>query len=232
MARRNAEVEVEVEEEEELDEEEGASVGSPVSEAVKGNRQRVERHVTMVGVAPVMFDRYAGDNDTQLQPEQKMYFMPDGQTLCIPTLNIISFLSAENTPSAPKILLDPRKFKKVARACLNYVSVWSDDPQYPDMIPLTRNGEVVKFGKFEKDRDKLSGIWIHRCVARLDKGIPNPKVRPVLPLPWTLDFNLAIEPNSAIQETQVRWLFDEGGKAIGMGTFRGVFGKFKITKWD
>lgn len=27
-------------------------------------------------------------------------------------------------------------------------------------------------------------------------------------------------------------LFEIGGVAIGLGTFRGVFGKFKVTKWD
>ncbi len=187
----------------------------------------VTRDVVLRGIVDIMFDRYAGDNQTKLEPWQKLYYGSDGETIIMPALNIISFLSAHNTNSAPKRLLDSRKFKAVANACLSFVSI------NPMEIPFRRNGEAIKFGKFGSDDvDPLSSVYIHRAVARLDKGIPNPKERPVLPLPWELVFKLTIFPNKEITEQQIINLFDNGGIALGLGTFRGVFGKFVVEKWD
>ena len=95
-----------------------------------------------------------------------------------------------------------------------------------------RDGQPIKLGKFIGDHDPVSGCYIHRAVARLDKGIPNPKVRPVLPLPWSLKFTVDIFPNREIKEQDIINLFEEGGRAIGLGTFRGVFGKFRIESWS
>ncbi len=184
-----------------------------------------KRNVVLEGVADIMFDRYAGDNNTKLEPWQKLYLDRE-EHICLPNLNIISFLSAHNTNSAPKRLLDARKFKGVANACLSFVTI------SPTSLLFLRDGRPIKFGKFDGDVDKQSGIYIHRSVARLDKGIPNPKERPVLPTPWALEFSLSIWPNKEIQEQQIVNLFETGGRAIGLGTFRGVFGKFIVKAWD
>lgn len=189
-------------------------------------QEMAERHVVLRGVAPIMFDRYPGNNNTQLKWWEKVYLDSDGETICMPALNIMSFLSARNTTSAPKRLMDPRKYMAVCNACLSFVVI---DPL---MIPFVKNGEQVKLGAIVKDRDPRSGLQLHISVARLDKGVPNPKERPVLPMPWSLDFNLTILPNSEIQEQQIRFLFEAGGRALGLGTFRGVFGKFIVEKWD
>lgn len=175
-----------------------------------------------------MFDRYAGDNNTKLEPKQKLYLNPlDSKTIGIPAVNIMSLLSAHNTNSAPKRLRDKRKYKDIANACLSYVSIG------PSFIPLLRGNEPILFGEFNKDeRDESSGCYIHRSVARLDKGIPNPKERPVIPLPWALEFDFELFPNKEIKEQEIVNLVDEAGRAIGLGTFRGVFGKYFIEKWD
>lgn len=186
----------------------------------------VTRQVTLEGTADIMFDRYAGDNNTQLEPWQKLYFQEGSKIIVLPSLNLLSFLSAHNTNSAPKRLLDKRKFKDVANACLSFVSIT------PTHIPFLRDGKPIEFGRFEKDKDPQSGVYIHRSVARLDKGIPNPKVRPVLPLPWALQFTLTIYPNKEIQEQQIMNLLEAGGIALGLGTFRGVYGKFRVSQWD
>ena len=196
---------------------------------IKADNSRIEittRQVTVEGLTDIMFDRYAGDNSTQLEPWQKLYFAPDGVSLVLPSLNLLSFLSAHNTNSAPKRLLDKRKFKDVANACLSFVTA------APHAIPFMRDGKPIQFGKFDKDVDPTSGVYIHRSVARLDKGIPNPKVRPVLPLPWALTFTLTLYPNKEVNEQQLMNLFEGGGIAIGLGTFRGVFGKFRIASWE
>ena len=103
------------------------------------------------------------------------------------------------------------------------------DTQY---IPFLRKGEPIRVGNFGDEKDELSGIYLDRRVARLDKGIPNPKERPVLPLPWSLSFYLTILPNKEIKEQEIQNLFIEGGIAIGFGTFRGVFGKFEVVGWE
>ena len=38
--------------------------------------------------------------------------------------------------------------------------------------------------------------------------------------------------NKEIKEQEIINLIDEGGRAIGLGTFRGVFGKFYIDMWE
>jgi hypothetical protein len=189
----------------------------------------ITRKVTLCGTKDIMFDRYAGDNNTKLEPHQKLYLepTPDGQpAIGLPGANIMSFLSAHNTNSAPKRLRDKRKFKDIANACLSFVDIKEQ------FIPLTRNGEPIRFGSFDGDRDQLSGAYIHRSVARLDKGIPNPKVRPVIPVEWAASFTLTIYPNKEIQEQEILNLFEDGGRALGLGTFRGVFGKFYVSQWD
>ena len=188
--------------------------------------ETVCRKVTLRGLTEIMFDRDAGDNKTQLDWNQKIYLVPGSDILCLPAINISSFLSAHNTNSAPKRLRDSRQFKKIANACLSFVSI---SPAY---IPFTRNGEEIHVGKFGPESDPVSGLYLHRAVARLDKGIPNPKERPVLPTPWELVFTLTIFPNREIKEQEVRNLFSEGGIAIGLGTFRGSFGKFEVSEWE
>ena len=186
----------------------------------------VTRKVTLVGLADVMFDRYPGDNQTKLEPHQKLYLEPGAsRVIGLPSLNLMSFLSAHNTNSAPKRLRDKRKYKDIANAMLSFVSIGEQ------FIPFERNGKPIVFGKFVDDRDALSGCYVHRSVARLDKGIPNPKVRPTIPLDWSLSFTMNIFPNREIKETDILYLIEEGGRAIGIGTFRGGFGKFRVDSW-
>jgi len=184
------------------------------------------RKVTLRGLVDIMFDRYAGDNKTELRVDQKLYLNGKNQ-IVLPALNLVSLLTAQNTPSAPKRFLDSRKYKAVAQAILSYTAIG------PAQIPFLRDGKPVVFGAFgDNDEDKKSGCYIRNDVARLDKGIPNPKVRPVLPLPWSLEFELTYFKNSDVSESQIQNLLIEGGRAIGLGTFRGVFGKFAVDAWN
>ena len=194
--------------------------------AVATMAEPITRQVTLRGIADLMFDRYAGDNKTQLDVAQKMYFAADGKSLVMPAANISSFLTAENTPSAPKRLLDKRQYKDVCQAILSYTSI------SPFEIPLTRDGKPIVFHGFTNDVDKKADIYVHRCVARLAKGIPNPKVRPVVRAPWELSFELTMYPNDDVNETMLNSLIVKGGIAIGLGTYRGVFGKFVVDKWE
>ena len=178
-----------------------------------------------------MFDRYAGDNNTRLSWQEKIYLAPGTKTLVLPCTNISSFYTAHNTNSAPKRLRDKRKYKDIANAIQSFVMLSAADGS--DYAPFTRNGVPIEVGDFaDDDRDELSGLTLHRSVARLEKGIPNPKERPMLPLPWELTFMLTIIANDAIKEAEIKNLTHEGGLAIGFGTYRGVYGKFLVEQWD
>lgn len=192
-----------------------------------GTREIIRRTVRIRGLTDIMFDRYPGDNDTKLETHQKLYFGGEtGRTICLPSANIISFLSAQNTDSAPKRLLDSRKYKQFALACGSFVTIG------PRMIPFLRDGQPILFGKFVGDTDPESGVYIDRRVARLDKGIPNPKVRPALPMPWELQFDLTLLPNKQIQEQQLLNVVTDGLLCLGLGTFRGQFGKAEVIFWE
>lgn len=189
------------------------------------NLDITKRTVTLEGFTPLMFDRYAGDNKTQLPVGEKFYFIPGTRRLCMPAINISSFLSAKNTTSVAK-LIGGRAYKNLANALLGFVQI---SPQY---IPITREGQVITFNGFVDDRDEEACIYVDRRVARLDKGIPNPKVRPVVELPWEITFEIALFRNGEVDETLLKTAFQKGGIAIGIGTYRGVFGKFVIKRWE
>jgi hypothetical protein len=134
-------------------------------------------------------------------------------------VNIVSFLSAQNTESAPKRFLG-KKYKSVAAALLSYTAI------SPFEVPFMSEGKAIVFNGFG------SQFYLHNAVARLPKGIPNPKVRPVLRTPWELGFTISVYPNDGFTEDTLYDLFVRGGLAIGLGTFRGVFGKFRVTTWE
>lgn len=191
----------------------------------------IKRSISIRGVTPLMFDRYAGDNQTKLEWSQKIYLRPGTTNLCLPTLNLVSFFTAHNTNSAPKRLRDKRIYKGICNAILSFVQITGADNNAENIL-IQREGKPITVGTFTERLDSESGLFLHRAVARLDKGIPNPKERPVLPLPWELNFEMTIYPNKEIKEQEIKNLLAEGGMAIGLGTFRGVFGKFEITRWE
>jgi hypothetical protein len=184
-------------------------------------KQITKKQVKLIGLTPIMFDRYSGDNKTELTPEQKLYTR--NQHLVLPNLNIISFLSAQNTESATKRVMEIREYKPVAAALLSSISI------NPLDIPFLRDGKPIAVGSFVNDVDSLSGIRVERHVARLPKGIPNPKVRPVLDTPWSLEFEMTIYPNEDLNESLIERIFTQGGIQIGLGTYRGVYGKFQFN---
>lgn len=176
-------------------------------------------NVTLSGIRPVMFDRFPGSLRAvdALEPMEKLY-EHNGQ-IVLPAENLMSFLSSQNTESAPQRIIG-RSWKTIAKAALSFVNI---EPMY---IPFTRDGKTLT-----KDN---AGIRIHTSVARVKKGplaIPSPKERPVIDDPWELSFTVELFENRDLNESTLRKLFEEGGIAIGIGTYRGVFGKFIIKNW-
>jgi len=180
--------------------------------------------VSLRGIRPIMFDRYAGDNDTQLQTEEKMYYAPDKKTVVIPSQNILGMLGSNFFDCATK-----RKYGRARETKTNAVQGFLDIT--PMKVPLLRDGKPAVFTEFGKD-----GFYIDESTARIKKSanqfVPNFKVRPVLDLPWSLDFDLELFPNSEITMKDVMDLFAIGGLYVGLGTWRGRYGKCVIDKWN
>ncbi|MEL5850218.1 MAG: hypothetical protein U7M05_12790, partial [Candidatus Igneacidithiobacillus chanchocoensis] len=126
----------------------------------------ITRKVTLRGITPIMFDRYAGDNNTRLEWSQKIYLRNGTQNLCLPTLNLVSFFTAHNTNSAPKRLRDKRIYKSICNAILSFVNITDTDGNAEDVL-FSRNGKPIKVGTFNDRMDATSGIYLHRAVARL-----------------------------------------------------------------
>lgn len=183
-----------------------------------------KRSVRIVGLRPIMFDRYAGDNKTQLAPEQKLYLSP-GLEVILPTANVMSFLGAQNTESAAKRFCG-KGWRSAAAALTSFVTI------DPDPLVLERGGKPIKFAGFDDGPGGERGAYVDHAVARLPKGIPNPKERPVIALPWEISFEITLMQNPSVDETLLMRLFEQGGAAIGFGTYRGVFGKFRVAAWE
>ena len=191
-----------------------------LKERVMKIKAKTTRAVELTGLTEILFDRYMGNN-TKLSPEQKLY-LTDDNVVCLPSANILSFLTAQNTDSAPKLLLGKRA-KGICSALLSSIAIM------PTTIPFTRKGKPIVFEKFQGDVDAKSGIRIVRHVARLPKGIPNPKERPLLAPPWTLSFDMMILPHPELTFELIENLFIDGGVRLGLGTFRKAFGKFSFA---
>jgi hypothetical protein len=153
---------------------------------------------------------------TELAPEEKVYQV-DGN-LVLPAKNILSFLSGINTESAPKRTMG-RKWKTIAKAAMSFVNI------APFEIPFLREGKPISVDDVEIVEDKA-------IIMKGSLSIPSPKVRPVLPMPWSLEFELELFQNEDLNEPVLKKLFEEGGITIGFGTYRGVYGKFVVEKWE
>jgi hypothetical protein len=174
-------------------------------------------HVRLEGLRPLMFDRYAGDNITQLPTADRMYLTNDAQ-LIIPVLNLFSLLAAEQTKSVCRQFFG-KQGKTVALGIGSYVNI------EPFEIPIHDDNGPIHYVGWNTQ------IYEHKAVARLRGGIPNPKTRPVLNLPWAIDFDVSYVENRHCSLENLRQAFDWGG-TLGLGTFRPYFGKYELMQWN
>ena len=173
--------------------------------------------VQLSGIRPLMFDRYAGDNNTQLQNEEKMY-LDEQRRLIMPAVNLYSLLCAENTKSVCRQFFG-KNGKTIALGIASYTMIEPFD------VPILANGQAIVFQGFSDQ------IQLHKSVARLAKGIPNPKVRPMLKCPWSLDFSIEYQDNKFCTIENLRQALQMGG-TLGLGTFRPFFGRYDLTGWQ
>ena len=180
--------------------------------------EKITRQVTLTGLRPIMFDRYSGSMKESLSPLDKTYHSSTNpKELILPSVNIQSFLSAQNTESAPQRVIG-RGWKAIAKAALTFVDINPVEiPILKDGVPATDDDVIIDHRKAIIKKGQLS--------------IPSDKERPVLALPWSVSFELILYKNPDLNENILKRLFEDGGIQIGLGTFRGAFGKFEISQW-
>ena len=170
----------------------------------------------LIGVRPLMFDRYAGDNSTQLPVHEKMYL--DAQRrLTLPAVNLFSMLCAENTKSVCRQFFG-KNGKTIGLGMASYVTI------NPFEIPIFDDNGPIVFKGFNQQ------VYEHRTVARLAKGVPNPKQRPVVATPWNLQFTMEYIENKYCSLENLRQALTMGGM-LGVGTFRPFFGRYEVEQF-
>ncbi len=182
----------------------------------KAQAKEIKRSVVLEGIKPILFDRYPGENGITLETKKKFYFDADGN-IVLPITNILSFLCSEQSECATRRTFG-RKWKSIAKAAISYIDI------SPELIPFKQNENLITVD--------TADMTIVSHVARVKGGIPNPKERPQLNVPWELHFTLTLFANDEISEETLKTIFEQGGRSLGLGTYRGLYGKFKVKTWE
>ena len=170
----------------------------------------------LIGVRPLMFDRYAGDNNTQLPVAEKMY-LDSQRRLTLPAVNLFSMLCAENTKSVCRQFFG-KNGKTIGLGMASYVTIT------PFEIPICDDDGPIVFKGFNEQ------VYEHKTVARVKGGIPNPKHRPVVATPWNLQFTMEYIENKYCSLENLRQALTMGGM-LGVGTFRPFFGRYEVEQF-
>lgn len=180
-----------------------------------------ETEVKLVGRAPLQFDRYIDQSTEPRPPEQKLY-LGAGNALVFPAANVKSFLSGIKVQGCA-VRFEGKKGKQYAKAVEANIMI------EPQAIPVTAKGKPVVFREFGAGK-----FWVNNSVPRdPSKGIKIPNSgRPVLDLPWELEFKVTLLPNDMITGVKLHNWFVSGGLAIGIGNGRPSFGRFTVEGWE
>lgn len=185
--------------------------------------------VHVEGVSGVMFNRFI-DMTSEHTPDEKMHLeLVDGKKLlCWPSENVMSFLGARSGGKSCAAKFMGKKAGPYYDAVLASVVI---EPEY---IPITKEGKRVEFHGWRDEEDKASGLKIahHKAIVVKNKAlIPVPQARPVLALPWEMDFSVSwFSANEAkITRALLEDWFMRGGLAVGFGSYRPRFGRFLVT---
>ena len=145
-------------------------------------------------------------------------YLDHNQHLILPSLNVSSLLTAENSKSVCRTFFG-KAGKEVGLGISSYVFIT------PFEIPIHDGEQPIIFTGFNEQ------IYVQIHVARLAKGIPNPRHRPVIALPWFVDFTVEYVENPYCSMETLRQAFTYGG-TLGLGTFRPFFGRYELSLWQ
>jgi hypothetical protein len=186
--------------------------------------EQTQIHVTLESLADIMFDQFFDHSKEPRPPEQKFY-LQDKNQLVFPSLNIMAFLFNQKGNSCAT------KFEGKKRN--DYISMgFSHISITPTFIPFKgKDKKPVVFKDFE---DSTFYIVNAAPTTKLSGGgfiKQEAKPRPVLKMPWFLEFEINLYKNSLINSIKLQNWFEAGGLLIGLGTYRPLFGRFAVKEW-
>jgi len=179
--------------------------------------------VRLDGLSDIMFDRFI-DYSTEPRPaEQKLYLSGDNQVV-LPAENIMSFLFGENPQGCAK-WFEGKKGKQYIQIGMSHVFI---DPL---IISFKTKKASITFKDFDNKQFQI--YWASGRTKKGNLSVKQEmKARPILKLPWSLEFLITIVKNSFIDETKLYNWFVVGGMQIALGTYRPRFGRFEIGIWE
>lgn len=164
------------------------------------------------GVTPIMLDPFLGQEEIPV--EQKFYFGDDGKTLILPNSNILGFLNSQKVHSCLRLFVKSTEYQIRSNEIKGCIAI------LPAQIPFMNHRKPIQF----------TG-WNDKIIVDRRMTYPNKKTRlmtsrPVINLPWSLEFDLAINPTDFITEDRILDWFNRGGFQVGLGAHRPLFGRF------
>jgi len=170
-----------------------------------------------VGEIPASINYKHVENLLHYEQEEKRF-------LAIPSDMIEAFFTKERNGAIARY--EGRAGKALANKALAKMFV---TPEFP---LLTRNGAKIEPTGFnEKGLDMKAGLY-----AAIDKPLVKGgfviAVRPVVMLPWDVEFDLQIHCDAEINEHKVEAWLKKGGIEIGIGSHRPKFGRFNVTRFE
>ena len=180
--------------------------------------------VGLEGIADIMFDKFIDHSKEVRPPDQKLYLSKDN-VVVFPALNINAFLFNQKGNSCAT------KFEGKKRS--DYISVGQTHVAIsPQLIPFKNDkGKDIIFTDFN------DGIFYIVTAAPTTRGPggalikQEAKARPVLRIPWFLEFQITLIENTLINENKLHNWFEAGGILIALGTYRPTYGRFSVKKW-
>jgi hypothetical protein len=179
--------------------------------------------VTLSGIADLMFDKFIDHSKEKRPVEQKLYLI-DKDKMILPAENIYSFLNGDNPAGAIRTV-EKRGARDYLQVSKGHIMV------NPQVIPIVDdNGGEIRWDKED------AKFYIYEMAGRT--GPPSQRVkqeaqpRPVLKLPWHVNFKLTVVKNNLIDEYKLEAWFRHGGLLVGLCNNRPRFGRFFVSNWQ
>ena len=184
--------------------------------------QKIE--IGLEGAADILFDKFY-DHSEEPRPADQKFYLAQGNILVLPAANVRAFLFNEKGTSCAS------KFEGKKKK--DYISVGRSHAVIsPQLIPFKdEKGKPIAFTSFDNGKfyinleggtTKMSGGGIIKQEA---------KPRPVMKLPWFLDFEISLVENNLIDQAKLHNWFEAGGILIALGSYRPDHGRFTVKKW-
>lgn len=192
---------------------------------MKHSSNKVEKYkIQFIGTRPLMFDQYLG-NESKAEWHEKLY-LDANNNVCFPGINLLGFLCSENSKNAVK-MLHGKKAPPITQSLSVNVRIAEQ------FIPIVgAEGNILTTADLAMKTGDKGQITRHYAVARIKKDartmVPNPKERPVIALPWMLEFNIEFLPDTHCKASTLEEILHFGGNRCGIGTFRPFFGTFDV----